>query len=215
MRVDIIELLRCPAPHPPSPLVTVADARDGDRLIDGTLGCPSCLAEYTLRGGVVDLTTAQWASAERARHAASNATAPSDTLRLAALLGLDQPNLRVALCGEEALAAATLVALTDVQCVVINAPLPSHAMSGLNALRMTVGAQLPLASASLHALAVDAAHVALLADAARVVRTGGRVVAPAHSPVATGLHELARDSTHWVAEVRTAASRPIGLSRSR
>lgn len=208
MRVDIIELLRCPAPHESSALVTVADARDGDQLLAGTLGCPVCLAEYVLRGGVVYLTSRH----AHAEQGATSSTSPAtDATRLAALLALEQPALRVVLCGTESMAADAITALVDANCLAINAPVHSHTIG--NQLRMDAGARLPLADASMHALAIDAAHLPFLSDAARVIRSGGRVVAPAAAPLPPGLRELARDDHQWVAQVESPVSRPVTIAR--
>ncbi len=209
MRVDFIELLRCPAQHEPSALVTVADARDGDRLIAGTLGCPVCLAEYPLQDGVVDLTTRL---AAHRPHSTPMVTAPTDAARMAALLNLAEPGLKVALCGAHALSAETLTAMTDAHCLAINAPRSLAAV--VSSLCMDIGSALPLASASLHGIAVDVAHVGVLADAARLVRVGGRVVAPVNTAIPQGLRELARDAVEWVAQVEATAGTPIQLARA-
>lgn len=209
MRVDFIELLRCPGYHEPSALVTVAELRDGDRLVTGTLGCPVCQAEYLLADGVVDLTTPY------ARHVPRRATAvtePTDGARMAALLNLAEPGLRVALCGAQALHAEVLTTMSDAHCLAINAP--GWLTTVVSSLRMDIGGVLPLAAASLHGLGVDAHHAGLLADAARVVRVGGRVVAPVQTPIPPGLRELARDAVEWVAQVEAAAGPPIQLARA-
>lgn len=204
MRVEIIELLRCPAAHEPTALVTVANARRGDRLIDGALGCVVCGAEYVLRDGVVIL---------------GDAVAPSnievDAARTAALLGLVEPGVRVALCGAYAGVATSLAQDVGAICVTVNASVAVQ--GGADADHVVVGAvpRIPLADASIGALAVDAAHEALLADAARVVRRGGRVLAPAGAPIPAGCVELARDDREWVAEVTAVVSVPITLRSAR
>lgn len=209
MRVDFIELLRCPRQHEPSTLVTVADLRDGDRLVAGTLGCPVCLAEYQLNDGVVDLTTSR--ARQVPRHP-TTVTPPTDAARMAALLGLAEPGLRVALCGAPALLAEMLTTMTEAHCLAINTPRSPTAI--VSSLCMDVGRVLPLASASLHGLAVDVDHADLLTDAARVVRVGGRVVAPVNAAVPPGLRELVRDAVEWVAQVEAQAGAPIRLARA-
>lgn len=204
MRVEIIELLRCPAAHEPTALVTVANERRGDRLIDGMLGCVVCGAEYALRDGVVLL---------------GGAVAPSgievDASRTAALLGLLEPGVRVVLCGAYAGVASSLAQDVGAVCITVNASVAVQ--GGADADHLVVGAasRIPLADGSIGALAVDAANEALLADAARVVRRGGRVLAPAHAPIPEGCLELARDDREWVAEVPAAMSVPIVLRSAR
>lgn len=204
MRVEIIELLRCPAAHEPTALVTVANERRGDRLIDGMLGCVVCGAEYALRDGVVLL---------------GDVVAPLgievDAARTAALLGLIEPGVRVVLCGAYAGAASSLAQDVGAACVTVNAS--AEVRGAADADHLVVGAvpRIPLADGSIGALAVDAEHMALLADAARVVRRGGRVLAPSHAPVPGGCTELARDDREWVAEVAAAVSVPIVLRSAR
>lgn len=207
MRVELIELLRCPGAHEPSALITVAHARAGDQLLDGTLGCPVCGASYPLRDGVVYFGEPVVAPAEPYH----------ESQRLAALLGVETPSMRVGLCGGYAAAATALHALNAVDCVLINANEVSAEAAG--AVHVDRARGVPLANASLHALAVDDTNRALLADAARVVRVGGRVIAPSGAPLPVGVTELARDGREWVASVDRAAtdvpSAPIQLLRAR
>jgi protein-L-isoaspartate O-methyltransferase len=72
----------------------------------------------------------------------------------------------------------------------------------------------PCSDATFDAVALDASHSALLADVARVVRPGGRILAPVQAPVPAGCEELARDATEWVAQVTATISRPVPLQRS-
>lgn len=204
MRVEIIELLRCPVAHEPAALVTVANVREGDRLLDATLGCMVCGAEYSLRDGVVILGDAIAASA-----------LDVDAMRTAALLGLIEPGVRVVLCGAYASAAAALAEDAGAACVTMNATVAQQQGTAADHLVIGGASRIPLADGSIGALAVDDAHLALLPDAARVVRRGGRVLAPSHAPVPEGCVELARDAMEWVAEVAVAASVPIALQRAR
>ncbi len=204
LRIDVIEILRCPAAHEPSALVTVAYARNGDQLVDGTLGCVVCGAEYALRDGVV-----------YSGEAVSASDVAVDATRTAALLGLVDPGMRVALCGAYAEVAQSIARDAGAACLTVNASPAAH--EGAESDHLVIGrvSRLPLADASLAALAVDDAHIALLADATRVVRRGGRVLAPAHAPVPPGCTELARDECEWVAEVTAAVSAPIALRSAR
>ena len=209
MRVEIIELLRCPQPHQASPLVTVAIRRDGDRLIDATLGCAVCGAEYALSDGVAFLGVALDSDAS------CDPQAVVDPERIAALLGLGDPGARVMLCGAYGVAAGAIEKATRATCLVVigrKSELPERLP---NQLILGRGSSIPLANASLNGLAVDRAHAALLSDAQRVVRTGGRVMAPAGLPVPTGCRELARDASEWVAEVELSATSPVDLLRAR
>ncbi len=209
LRIETIALLRCPASHESSPLVTVAIRREGDRLIDATLGCSVCGAEYALRDGVVFLTRDGGADLPVAHHARV------DPMRIAALLGVGDLGARVMLCGTLGAAAETIETVTGALCLVINAPSDGDTCEWGDQLVIGISRTIPLPNASLHGVAVDSAHVALLADAPRVVRQGGRVVAPTHAPVPAGCRELARDALEWVAEVEVSVSAPVGLQLGR
>ncbi len=210
MRVDTIELLRCPATHESAPLVTVADTRDGERLTSGTLGCPVCGTDYAMRNGIVYLTSATTNVALLQR---ASAITSSNGMRTAALLGLTEPGLRVVLCGAHAVGADEIEHATGAHCIAVNSRAHMHESSGADQLVMLASDSLPLANASVHGLALDITHAALLADARRVVRVGGRVVAPVSIRVPRGLRELARDDREWVAQVEAAPSAPMQLTR--
>lgn len=204
MRVEIIELLRCPVLHESSALVTVAHAREGDRLLEATLGCPICGEEYALKDGVVFLAPDADDTALSGR---------VDAMRTAALLGLSEPGMRVALCGSFGTVAEEIEQATGAVCISLNTSRTVRRASAADHVVLGRRAVLPFSDASLAGLAVDEANVDLLADAARVVRAGGRVLAPAHAPLSSGLMELARDEEAWLAVVVNVASRPVGLTR--
>lgn len=204
MRVDTIELLRCPANHELTPLVTVANARDGDRLLEGVLGCPVCYAEYALSGGVVVLSDTSRAHTESERRA--------DALRTAALLGLDEAGARVLLVGTYAECADDIERAVEGQCIAANAALATGFASA-DALIADGARAIPFANAVLHGIAIDHAHQHWLADAVRVVRVGGRILAPAHAPVPDNCKELARDDHEWVGVVTASSSVLIELKR--
>ncbi len=229
MRVELIELLRCPNAHEPSALITVAHARAGDHLTEGTLGCPVCGASYALAEGAVYFSPAS----RGARTGSEQHTeALADPTRLAALLDLSAPHRRVALCGSLGASARDIQRETEAFCIAVNAPAHEtndasrEAVAGeivhgvLLSEPMRADALLPLADHALHALAVDDAHAAFLAKALRSVRVGGRVLAPISAAMPRSCRELARDQWQWVAEVVTSVasagdSAPlVSLSRS-
>jgi len=81
-----------------------------------------------------------------------------------------------------------------------------HGLSGIRA-----GATLPLATGAARAVATDSVDPARVADAARVARVGGRLVAPAESRVPEGVRELVRDASVWVGERQALPSAPVTL----
>ncbi len=208
MRIEFIELLRCPANHEPSPLITVASKRAGDHLLDAMLGCVVCGAEYPLRDGVAYLT-------DETAVSTTDTIDTIDPMRIAALLSLTDASARALLCGAAASVSNEIESLTGARVAGVNAPAESMLEHELvDVIRLTPGTTIPLATASLQGLAVDDRHTSLLADAARVVQRGGRVLAPVSAALPPGCRELARDEFEWVAEVDAALSAPVSLKRA-
>jgi hypothetical protein len=132
-------------------------------------------------------------------------------LRLAALLGVAESQLPVALVGRYTAASGALASLVSAPQLLINGSvIPGPGVSCL-----VVADRLPLGVESLAAIAVDAAHATatFLDSATRALRLGGRLVAPADAPVPAGMRELARDTTEWVAETTARASGLVELRR--
>lgn len=197
MRVELAEILRCPAAHDASSLITLASARERGVLIEGVLGCPHCGAEYALTDGAVNFADPR--GVPHPQRAGSDADA---AMRLAALLRLEYaavPVMHVALLGDYARAACAIARLVPVHVISINATVVEYDL--VDTLWVSPAQQLPFADDALVGAACDTIHVPLLADVTRVVRPGGRVMAPISVPVPAGCRELARDEREWVAEV--------------
>lgn len=212
MRIETIELLRCPVRHDNTPLITVAHRREDNHLLDATLGCPICGAEYALRDGALFLSPAP--SSSRSADDALGDDSESHTPlaeRTAALLHLTEPGARVLLCGQYGLAARAVATATHTSVVAINAR-PADA-ARVDTLYADVHLAIPFSSDSVQAIAVDSEHAHWLAEAVRVVRVGGRILSDVNAPVPDGCRELARDAAEWLAEVESAVSRPIELRR--
>src|SRR5512133_1489426 len=202
MFVDLIDRLRCPNEHADTWLVAAATRTAQRRLIEATLGCHECGAEYELRDGEV------WFGA-RVECAPMPVNA-DETMRAAALLRLEERGLYL-LEGAWGSLAASLQQVLDVDIILVDPPtvVPERAAAespggGVDApgkctLR-GVGDRWPIAGASLHGVAMDRVTNARLADALRVLRAGGRLIAPASADIPAGARELARDERHWVAE---------------
>ena len=210
MRLDLVDLLRCPRPHEEMPLVCVARTTNGRELLDATLGCPSCHAEFSVRDGVAWLGTP-------APSAASSGVAAIDPITLAAMLGLASPGGTVALSGPWGEATRALAEIAETHVVLLS----DDAAAGIPGLVSVVGgaAGVPFARGTLRALALasnpsrSGALEACLVSAARVLMHGGRLVAPAWCSVPSAFHEVARDTRWWVAEHRVE-SPAIALQRA-
>lgn len=213
MHVDLIETLRCPQPHADGWLVARADVVVERRIMQGTVGCPTCGAEWPIHEGALHLVapvTARRAS-ERRPLAVEQRDARADALRTAALLDLRDASGIVLLAGACALAADALAALTGVLVLAVNPPTGvaiSHS-------RLFVADQLPLGVATVRGARLDASHggVSWIASAWRSVALRGRLIAPVGCDVPASVRELARDEEEWVAEVRTTASGLVPLRR--
>lgn len=203
MLVELIDRLRCPHVHSDSWLVATVSRTEHRRLVDATLGCPVCGAEFEVRNGVVSFGEAVCSAPMMATE--------DEVIRSAALLRVEERGLYVLDAGWGSLAPG-LLALITAEYLLIDPPAGIVAEESVGILS-GVGDRWPLAGASLHGIAIERATSARLADALRTLRTGGRLVAPASAQVPSGARELARDERHWVAEkvgdvVSLARARP-------
>lgn len=195
MHLDLLDVLRCPAAHAPSALVAAVRTVAGRDLHEGVLGCPVCRAEFPVRDGVLHLGPP-----------GATADPRGDAERLAALLGVDDAPGVFVVEGAWGVAAAAL-APPAARLVVLDggAAAPLDAIVG-------VGATLPFGDATIRGVALDGP--ARGEDAFRTLRPGGRLIAPAATPVPAGAAELARDEADWVAE-RPALGRLARAPRPR
>ncbi len=201
MRVELLDLLRCPAEHEDSWLVLSADTWQDVHVASGRLGCPVCRAEYPISGGVANFSASATIpvaqSPERLPGAGEN---PRDrVMRLAAQLDLREPSGVILLEGRYS-ALATELAADFVSSVVA---LSGDGLSSPGVSVIRIGDRLPVRSWILRAAAVDLAGVAgfTLAEVVRVLRSGARLVAPAAIEPVDGLSEVARDDQEWVGSV--------------
>lgn len=215
MFVELVDQLRCPVPHEETWLVLFADESRDRHVVSGTLGCPVCGARYAVDGGTawfVDPT-------ERAAPAESPPAAPDGAewpVRIAAFLGLEHARGAVGLYGAWAAHAEALGDVVEGVSILAIAPTaPTHPM--LSAIQPASRARIPLATASLAAAAVDAGPDAAAAvhEAARLVRSGGRLLAPADAPVPPGIEVLARDADWWVGQRDTAPAGVVSIASRR
>lgn len=204
MHVDLIDRLRCTGEHADTWLVAAAARTEQRHLIEATLGCHACGAEFELRDGEL------WFGA-RAESAPMSVSA-DETMRAAALLKLEERGLYLLEGGWGSMAAA-LQQVLDVDLILVDPPAEVSARAAAAAAASGgeedvvgkctlrgVGDRWPIAGAALHGIAIARATGTRLDDALRALRAGGRLVAPADSAVPAGARELARDERHWVAE---------------
>jgi uncharacterized protein YbaR (Trm112 family) len=211
MQRDLLDALRCPGTHEESWLVAMVLEARGSALLAAELACPVCGAEFRIVDGIAYIPgLAPGSTPEPALPSEPLAIDP--VLRLAALLGVVESDLPVALVGRYAAASVALASVVSAPQLLVNsgAVIPAPGVS-----RLVVADRLPLGVETLAAIAVDAEHAtpAVLESAARALRLGGRLVASADAPVPAGLRELARDASEWVAETTARASGLVELRR--
>lgn len=216
MHVQVIELLRCPAGHAESSLVASATRQVERRIVDGSLGCPVCGAEYPIAGGVADLRAAPDVVADI--ESASPVAVPNEeaTVRLAAQLDLIEQRRLVLLAGEYAALAPSLSVMFDVSCIALGVAQHAERHVAEHASVLRVGPSVPLAQSSLHGAAVDAAHSNQfgLSQVSALLKPRGRLVAPASTHLPPDVKELARDERESVAARVAGSSDVVPLRRA-
>ena len=202
MFIELVDALRCPRPHEESWLVLAASRLEARHVLDGTLGCPVCHAQYAIRDGIVDLRLGGDEHAvERAARDDPQLVQHVPALDLAAMLNLADALGFAVLVGEWGRHAHALLELEQAPpLLLVDPPAGVEIVPGLSGVRAGAALPLPLAVGSARAIAVDDAEPARLASAAQVTRAGGRNVAPARAVVPEGVRELVRDEHVWIGD---------------
>lgn len=210
MFTELIDTLRCPADHEDSWLVASASATAGRHIMEGRLGCPVCRATYAIVDGEVRFGAA----------ADPEPRPPMDegqAFRLAAQLHLVEGSAPVLLTSDWAEAAAPLLQLIP-QLVLLTGDARGRVPRDdrVSAIRLPED-RLPLAAASMRGVALSAtlATPRMLSECARVVRPGGRLVAPIGIALDdSAWRVLASDTEVQVAERLASPSAPVPLRRA-
>jgi uncharacterized protein YbaR (Trm112 family) len=194
MFIELIDLLRCPVEHEESWLVAAFTRMDGRFVIEGKLGCPVCSASYPITDGI-----ARFSPAIPRTALAHDAVSADDVIRAAAMLGLTRAGMTVVLEGRDAALAPSVVEMSGARVIAVNAESPIPETEGVAA--VTATGRLPVATGSVDGLLLGADAGSSMAEAARILRRGGRIVAPASIQVAAGaFRQLARDERNVVLE---------------
>ena len=205
MFLPLIDRLRCLNAHEDTWLVASIDRVDERDVLEGTLGCPVCSAEYRIRDGIA------WFG--EAPAAAEQAPSSAEALRLAAALDLTDARMTAILHGSWGAHASVLRGLSPAQMLLVNPPHGVTSGDGISIVRAPIA---PVAAAWADAAALDRGAGESMTDSIRTgLRAGARLLAPAAAALPAGFSELARDADVWVAQLDAAAvaGAPIAISR--
>ncbi len=210
MFIELLDLLRCINEHEDTWLVASFKAVTNRFVVEGTLGCPICSAEYPIVNGIADFS----AGIEHPRREGERPAAIHDredlATRAGAFLNVTEPGATVVLGGTWADAALELSLLTEARVLALNPKAGAEESETVALLR--VGSEIPVAPGSVLGVALDASFPAeTVASAVKAVRPGGRIVGPVDIPPPGELALLAQDEDYWVAQ---KAPEVIKLSRA-
>jgi hypothetical protein len=210
MYIELIDQLRCINQHEDTWLVASFETISNRFVLEASLGCPSCSAQYLIHEGIADFSAGVDLSSFAAERAAASHNREEHATRAGAYLEATEPGATIVLGGVWAYAAEELSEIAEVRVLSLNAPAEVKESHGVGLLR--VGSEIPVAPGSVFGVAVDAWFpVKLLASAVKAVRPGGRVVGPVSIPTPPELAVLAHDDNYWVAQ---KAPEVVKLSRA-
>lgn len=170
MHLELSELLACPRCGPGQGLVVSVDRIEDRRVREGWLACPGCDARYPIGRGGIDFGEAAGGGGD------SGGGDPEDAVRVAALLGLREGGGVVLLgAGLESAAAGVAELAGGVEVLALSLAPDGPAAPRVTRLLGVRGGALPLHGRRLRGAALAGGSPELLAEAARVVRPGGRV----------------------------------------
>jgi uncharacterized protein YbaR (Trm112 family) len=192
MFIPLVDMLRCTQPHEETWLVASIDRAEDRDIIEGTLGCPSCLAEYPIRDGIVIFD----AGVERPAY---RQPSEQDVVRLAAALDLVDPRMTAVLHGAWGAYAPMVRGVSPVPLLLVN---PPEGIASGDGASIVLAAIAPIAPGSVNGVAIDAgASGPMIASFVWALRGGGRMVGPVTMALPDNLVEITRDSDLWVARL--------------
>ncbi|HEY3115028.1 MAG TPA: hypothetical protein VGJ62_15210 [Gemmatimonadaceae bacterium] len=210
MFIELLDLLRCINVHEETWLVASLKAISNRFVLDGTLGCPVCHAEYRIKKGIADFTQTGELVRESLEPSPPSGNREEVATRVGAFLNATEPGATLVLGGSWAEAAQELSVMTATRILALN---PSKQEESETVGLLRVNREIPLAPASVLGVALDASFAPeIISSALKVVRAGGRIVAPAEIEPPGELAVLARDERYWVGE---KPAEMISLRRSR
>lgn len=206
----MIDLLRCINPHEETWLVASFKTVANRFVLEATLGCPSCSAQYSIREGIADFSAGLVLPSCEAERAAASHRREELATRAGAYLDATEPGATIVLGGVWAYAAQELSDMAGVRAIALNAQAEVKESPSVGLVH--VGSEIPVAPGSVLGVALDAWFPAkIVASAVRAIRPGGRIVGPVSVPAPPELSVIAHDDTYWVAQ---KAPEVVKLSRA-
>lgn len=210
MFIELIDLLRCINAHEDTWLVASFQTVSNRIVLEASLGCPSCSAQYQVHEGIADFSAGVALPSCEAERAAASHNREEHATRAGAYLEATEPGATIVLGGVWAYAAQELSEMAEVRILALNAPSEVKESQTVGLLR--VATEIPVAPGSVFGVALDSWFPAkLIASAVRAVRPGGRIVGPVTIPAPAELSVLAHDDNYWVAQ---KAPEVVKLSRA-
>jgi uncharacterized protein YbaR (Trm112 family) len=209
--IEMLDLLRCINAHEETWLVASLKAISNRFVLDGTLGCPVCHAEYPIRKGIADFTRGPELGHALMDDSQSRENREELATRIGAFLNATEPGATLVLGGTWAEAAQELSVMTDTRVLALNPSKRVEESETVGLIR--VSSKIPLAPGSVLGVALDASFPAeAILSAVKVIRAGGRVVAPVGIQPTGDLAVLASDERYWVGE-KTVEMVPLRRSK--
>ncbi|MEO8579052.1 MAG: hypothetical protein ABI469_02305 [Gemmatimonadales bacterium] len=210
MFIELLDLLRCTNRHEDTWLVASFSDVSNRFVLEASLGCPSCSAQYKISRGIADFSGDTAPTPRAISRPASSREREQLVTRAGAFLNATEPGATVILGGSWAEAAQELSVMAELRVLALNAA-PAVEESETVGL-ILVGSEIPVAPGSVLGVALDDTFPpAVVASAVKAVRAGGRIVGPTSIEPPKELAVLARDADYWVAEKAPAV---IKLSRA-
>jgi hypothetical protein len=192
--IEFIDLLRCPEPHEESQLVAALNRVEGRHVVEAKLGCPVCSAEYFIRDEVAIFD-------DTAAFPPPILLDESSGMRISAFLNLIAPGKVVLLAGDFARVSPSVAESSGARVISLNSSSPAHLVDDVAEIKAS--SKIPLASKSLDGIALDESHSTpeLLADAARLLKPGGRLYSKSSVALPAQFTQLAAGDKEIVAEL--------------
>jgi len=197
--IELIDLLRCINAHEDTWLVASFKTVSNRFVLEASLGCPICSAQYRIHEGIADFSAGTKLPRCDAERAAASHRREELATRAGAYLEATEAGATIALGGVWTYAAQELSEMAEVRVLALNAP--TEVKESQSVALLEVGSEIPVTPGSLLGVALDAWFPAkIVASAIKAVRPGGRVVGPTVIPAPHELAVLAHDDMYWVAQ---------------